>query len=220
MEIIGRIENPEIDQDRIEDLIDNYRKYGYTMFPQQRRIYRHIVKQLALYKSIANFRPSIGWGQIVLEVGCGNGVGSATLERESAEFIATDKLQANIDFAGCLYPWIKFQIWDINLPRLTITTRKADVVVAVEVLEHVADPQAAMNNLIDAAIDVVWVSTPNGLNKKQPPENPYHVGEYSPMEITSLVGGRNIQILDWETMKEVGVDTKCDPLLYKIKVER
>lgn len=196
--------NEPRDQDRAEDLIDNWRKYGYVMFPQQWRIYRQLAERLR--------------HRIVLEAGCGNGMGSAILERAACILSPTDKSPRNVEFARCLYPWIDFRVWDICQPW---GLDKAHTVVAVEVLEHVADPQAALGCLIGAAQHEVWISTPNGTGKPRPPENPFHVCEYTPAEMLGMLeraGGHDVEILGWEDFRPVGPDPAIDPLVYHVRL--
>lgn len=59
--------------------------------------------------------------------------------------------------------------------------------IAVEVIEHVANPVQALTNLIAAANEGLWISTPNGQGKPVPPSNPYHVAEYSPSEMLDML---------------------------------
>lgn len=206
-EAVPRIVNPVREQDRAEDLLDNWRKYGYVMFPQQR----------AIYQSIASCIDD----KMTLEVGCGSGQGSGVLECDHIGwFRATDSNPRNVEFAKCLYPWIDFQVWDIMEPRPWKS--QADAVVAIEVIEHVADARVALRNLIDAVKPggTLWISTPNGTGKPKPPSNPFHVEEFTPaevhrmvMEITSI---RMIEILEWETFKPAEIGTLVDPLVYKV----
>ncbi len=210
-------------QDRAEDLLDNWRKYGYVMFPQQIAIYREMAKRLT---------------GSVLEAGCGNGVGSALLERwllldavkrkqngspDNPWFVATDSLESNVHFSFALYPWIDFRQWDICHPWYG---KQADAVVCVECLEHVADPQSAVRNLLAAARREVWISTPNGRGKPRPPSNIYHVSEYTPEEMITMIclgcgiGQEQVEMLNWEDFKPVGMDTLVDPLVYHIVKEQ
>jgi 2-polyprenyl-3-methyl-5-hydroxy-6-metoxy-1,4-benzoquinol methylase len=195
--------NPEIDQDRVADLFLTYEKYGYVMFPQQERIYAEIAERIA--------------GHFVIEAGCGNGVGSGTLSQKTMGLQATDKLDNNIAFAESLYPWINFKLWDINK---SWKDDPEEIVVAIEVFEHVANPQAAMDNLLAACTETLWLSTPNVNVRKLPPDNPYHVWEYTPVEIMKFVENSKsragVSIYNWETFEEVYTDTKCDPLVYRI----
>jgi SAM-dependent methyltransferase len=201
--------NPEVDQDRVEDTVAHFRSVGVIMFPEQRHIYESIALWIA---------GRAGETYSVLEAGCGNGLGSALLERQcSGPFVATDKLRDNVDFARQLYSWIEFETWDLNKP----TDLKADIVVSVEAFEHVSDPQAAMTNLIKAANKYVWISTPNGHGTEQPPKNPFHVWEYTPEEMyyyAKNVGFKEFKVFDAKTMDTVGFDTEADPLVYFIEL--
>lgn len=191
--------NPEWDQDRVNEAIELFRNCGEVMFRQQRVIYENIARLIK--------------GRTVLEAGCGNGIGSALLERQAAYFFGTDKLQSNVDFASGLYSWISFAVWDINEP-LSLSYSDEQVVVCIEVLEHVANPKKAMANLIDAASEEVWISTPNGEAKPRPPENPFHVCEYTPEELLGMIpDGLGVVFCDCNTFEE-GV--MSDPLVLRI----
>lgn len=195
-------ENPECEQDRAEDLLDNWRKYGYVVFPQQRAIYRQIGERIR--------------GQMVLEAGCGSGNGTAMLHRFAPNITGTDKRSGNVAFARALYPWITFNEWDMSNPW---TEGYFSAVVCVEVLEHVADPRAALRNLIGAATREVWLSTPNGMGKPRPPENPFHVCEYTVAEMRAMIadaGGKAVEMLSWESFLPLSDDTDVDPLVYRI----
>ncbi len=194
--------NPVLDQDRAFDLYDTYKKYGYVMFPQQRRIYEHIAGRVA-YRS-------------VLEIGCGNGVGSAMLRQQTKVFIATDKLEGNVKFAREMYPWIVFAVLDVSQP---IEKKFAsDTVVAVEVIEHVADPRVAIANMREVCNGTMWISTPNGNNAKRPPDNPYHVCEYTTREMLEMLPdtGLRPKILAWDDLRELELDTDVSPLIYRV----
>lgn len=200
--------NPERDQDRAEDLLDNWRKYGYVMFPQQRAIYWQLAERLQR----AN----------VLEVGCGAGTGTAILAHRVNSIVGTDKSKGNVGFAKALYPWIEFGIWDISQPP----NQQRDVVVAVEVLEHVANPVAAMRNLLAAAKREIWISTPNGTGKPRPPENPCHCAEYAPREVLEMIveaipdesAPAFVEVLGWEDFRLVLPGTNVDPLVYHVRL--
>ena len=200
--------NPEKDQDRVFDTVDHFDRFGDVMFQQQRTIY-HRLADIIDHDS-------------VLEAGCGNGVGTAILSRQHS-VIGTDKLQRNVDFAKCLYQWIPFMTWDIG--ERPYGSQFA-AVVAVEVFEHVANPLVVLQNLIKSAVKEVWISTPNGANKSRPPDNPYHVCEYTPLEMDELVTeavslmglkGR-LTIHHWNTWATLSVNTDINPLVYRIKL--
>ena len=221
--------NPEIDQDRT-DIVEMFDKYGYVMFPQQRAIYKHIQK-------------TIGRSDAVLEAGCGHGLGTAILEQSETDayVCGTDKLPRNVNFASQLYPWIGFCVWDINNPVPAPLPRPFDwvpvdepyftTVVAVEVIEHVANPTEAIRNLIDVCKDTLWMSTPNGaVTNENPPSNTFHVSEYTPEQMYLMIRDAatiagitmlGIRTRHWETFEQLDDYNKdVNPLVYEITLER
>ena len=198
--------NPERDQERVEEPAELFRQYGYAMFRQQRAIYGQIAKRVS--------------GCTVLEAGCGNGLGSAMLDRNAVRLVATDKLEKNVLFAGELYPWLDLRVWDMTTPCPWGTFH---TVVCVEAIEHVADPLAAMRNLVNAANQQVFISTPNGAGKPRPPSNPWHVAEYAPTEMIQIIRTVKfdcaIHVLGWEDFQPVSPNTTyVSPLMYRIQL--
>lgn len=203
--------NPELDQDRVFDLFDTYKRHGVVMFHQQRAIYEFVASQLS-----ESYRPG------VLEAGCGNGIGSAILSIEDLAITATDKLQSNIDFARQLYPWIKFDVWDLNQPW---HGRQESTVVCIEAFEHVGNPQLAMKHLMEASTKDVWLSTPNGMGRPRPPENPHHCCEYTPEEMVEFIRNENrdasVMIFECDKFTPIvfhEITPDHSPLLYHIEV--
>lgn len=198
------MKNPVKDLPYTEGALDTYAKYGYMIFPQQRKIYDNIANRLLPHST-------------VLEVGCGIGLGTAILSRSlTTEAIGTDNLIENVKIAKALYPWIRFEQWNVCTAS---SFQRVDAVVAVEVLEHVANPVAALTNMC-AITNEVWLSTPNGTGKKRPPDNPYHVVEYTPQEIIyymkKIEGDWSVEVLEYENFTPVALATKVDPLVYHL----
>lgn len=69
-----------------------------------------------------------------------------------------------------------------DVERLPLAERSADVVTALEVLEHLRDPQAAMNRIADAAARFVIVSAPS-----KPDENPEHIQLFTDRSLRELM---------------------------------
>jgi SAM-dependent methyltransferase len=191
--------NVELDQDRVFDLFEMYGKCKQIMFHQQLSIYKHLQEEVS--------------GRSVLEAGCGTGLGTALLERAARCIRGTDKLRSNIDFAQAVYPWIDFGVWDLNEP----STARAAIVVCVEAIEHVANTQFALRNLLASAETDVWVSAPNGTGKPRPPKNPYHTCEYAPQEMLDMIGKYKVVIHRWNNWEVVDATTLCDPLVYHVR---
>lgn len=171
-------ENEEKDQDRAFDAYDHFKKFGYILFPENKKIYEYIAKNCA--------------DGFILEAGCGNGVGSGILQHNTrSPIIATDKLESNIKFAKELYSYIEFGVWDIGEEAYHT---KHDVVVCVEAIEHVKKYKEAIKNLIASAKNEVWISTPIVENPERPPSNPYHVREFTEQEFLELIGDYEVEI--------------------------
>lgn len=209
--------NPPLAQDRAEDLYMTFQRYGYAMFPQQRAIYRQLCDRVI--------------GRTVLEAGCGAGLGAGMLARPASFFTATDKEPGNVALAKELYPWVPCEVWDAE--RHGWRGFQPQVVVCVEVLEHVADPARLLRHLLAAATQEVWLSTPNGAAptaaggpKPVPPDNPHHVREYTPAEVLALVleaTGTGLhwepKIFNWESFAAgpLPQETRADPLVYHLR---
>tara|TARA_R110000824_G_scaffold172434_1_gene350284 strand:- start:18507 stop:19109 length:603 start_codon:yes stop_codon:yes gene_type:complete len=192
--------NPEKDQDRVADLIDHFDRFGDVMFKQQRKIYNEIARR-------------IPEGFTILEAGCGNGVGSAILAQDH-DVLATDISQRNVNFASCLYRSenIDFATWDVKEE----CQWSRDAVVAIEVFEHVANPEMVMNRLCHAANQEVWVTSPNGRALESPPSNPYHVSEYTVDEMISFVpNGWNVEPIEWSTFNSYR-NSSSSPVVYHL----
>jgi 2-polyprenyl-3-methyl-5-hydroxy-6-metoxy-1,4-benzoquinol methylase len=205
--------NTEISQDRAHDAIDHFNKWGFIIFPQNLKVYDNIARELSA-------RPTHSGS--VLDVGCGNGVGTAFLDNYLGEFwrvSGADKLDKNVNFAKCLYPWMRFHEWDVQ--KMWDKGTEYGCVTCVEAIEHLANPKLAVENMLGIARNEVWISTPNGVGKHKPPTNPYHVYEYSPEEMLDVIytvqPSVKVEILHWETLESLGTDTLIDPLIYRIR---
>jgi 2-polyprenyl-3-methyl-5-hydroxy-6-metoxy-1,4-benzoquinol methylase len=196
--------NPEIDQNRVEETVETFNQYDYIMFRQQRLIYHNVAQRIR--------------GARVIEAGCGMGLGTAMLERHCGKIYGTDKLSRNCRFASCLYPWIEFSEWDINYP-LPID-KQFTAAVAVEVIEHVQNPELAIRNLLSAVCEggEIWISTPNAnAGKEQPPTNPFHVAEYTVVEFHSMLpDGVSCDLFSWDTFDTVPSNTEITPIVYRL----
>ncbi len=192
--------NPERHIDMVQEAFGRFRFSRDVLLPEQRAIYGNLAAELV--------------GETVLEAGCGCGFGTAILAQTAKTIIGTDVAEHHVAFAQVLYPRIQFDTWDIKQGPYV---GQADVVVAVEVIEHIEDVEAAIRNLIASATKRVYFSSPNRNNKglgQGRPHNNFHVKEYTPEEIIETVPGADI--LAWDTFAILEPDTDITPLVYRI----
>lgn len=193
--------NKVIPQNKVLEGFNLFNQIGQLVYPESKRIYHN------LYRTLSK-------GSI-LEAGCGIGYGISLLERQGRIVTATDKESSCIKFITEIYPWLKTDIWDITedpyLPH--------DIVIAIEVIEHVEDIDIAIENLKLTACKELWISTPNRNNPgidKDKPKNIHHVKEYTPEEMIDLIG--DCEIMNWYNFEIVSEKTKITPLIYRVKI--
>lgn len=116
-------------------------------------------------------------GQSVLDVGCGSGEGLRVLASR-----ATYALGIDLD-ERLRRPDVTVEIKSVT----EMPDKSFDVVVCLDVIEHVEDDRAFLAELFRVARRAVFVTTPNyawSFNR-----NPYHVREYTPREFERLFEG-------------------------------
>ena len=199
------IENSERRQDKVYDAFAWFQHYGYVVHPKSRRIYVNLATHLK--------------GQHIIEAGCGIGLGSAVLSLQNS-VIATDKELRSVAFAREIYPWLRTAVWDIGACPYV---EQAEVVVAVEVIEHIGAYAEAMQHLLATATQAVWLSTPNRRNTEVDDcqsKNQFHVREFLPEEICELAAPHAVEAYHWDTFEPVDIESsEVTPLVYKIVKE-
>jgi 2-polyprenyl-3-methyl-5-hydroxy-6-metoxy-1,4-benzoquinol methylase len=133
----------------------------------------------------------------VLDAGCGMGYGSAILaEAGAAEVIAIDNVEPVVEAAQSRVP-STVQVQQGDVAHLTLDADSFDVVVCFEVIEHVQEPEAVLDELARVLRPggVLAVSSPN--RDAYPPGNPHHVHEFQPEELRRALEERfaHVQIL-------------------------
>lgn len=191
--------NPERPIDMVALGFERFHRYGYVIWPESQQVYRTIQQRLSPAASILVAGAGIGWGAALL--------GATTM---------TDVANRHVEFCRQLYPTLTAQQWDITAHPWPV---RHQAVVAVEVLEHIADQASAVTNLIESTTDRVWLSTPNrrhpGLGLHAP-LNPYHVRELLPQELIEMASGAMTIVRHWETGERLTAETAVSPLLYEI----
>ena len=134
----------------------------------------------------------------VLDFGCGSGYGAAILRAVGADVTGADSSPTAIAHAIATYPGIKFMVADLSaeLPP-NLTASHYELVVSSEVIEHVDDPFAFIDNIARSltADGTCFIGTPNRLwTKTHMPAgrlmSESHVMEFTAPALTGLLRTR------------------------------
>jgi SAM-dependent methyltransferase len=141
---------------------------------------------------VARYRwaAALAEGKRVLDAGCGTGYGAELLTREGAASVVGVDVDAEVvdaaqrDGSGA----VTFAAADLR--ELPEDLGTFDLVVCFEVLEHIDEPEAALDRLAAslAPDGVLVVSSPN--RDVNPPDNPFHKHEYTPAELAEALSSR------------------------------
>jgi 2-polyprenyl-3-methyl-5-hydroxy-6-metoxy-1,4-benzoquinol methylase len=111
-------------------------------------------------------------GKSVLDAGAGTGYGIKLLQDAGASKVeGFDLVTLNDQVKESCIENYADQSWDM--------------VLAVDVIEHVEDDRGFLAELLRVANEAVFFSTPNWNVSKA--KNPYHVREYTPKELEALI---------------------------------
>jgi SAM-dependent methyltransferase len=130
-------------------------------------------------------------GQRVLDVGCGEGYGSALLAEHAEEVIGVDYSPAAVRHASAAYarPNLRFEVQDAT--ALDPSLGQFDAATCFEVIEHVEDQDAVLEGVgrLLRPTGVLILSTPNRLVEASfgrfvsGEENEYHINLLSPGDL-------------------------------------
>ncbi len=135
-------------------------------------------------------------GSRLLEVGSGEGYGAARLARDH-DVIALDYDEQATDHARRRYP--ELSVLRANLAALPVASAGVDVVVTLQVVEHVWDHAQFVTECrrVLAPGGLLVMSTPNRLTFSpglQTPRNPFHTHEFTAPELGSLLNACGLEV--------------------------
>lgn len=126
----------------------------------------------------------------VLDVGCGVGYGAALLKQAgAAEVVAVDVAEAVIEVARQEVPeGVLCEVADAR--SLPYGDGSFDLVVCLETIEHVEDPDRVLDELarVVRRDGLLLISSPN--RNRYVPGNPHHRHEYTPPELRAALERR------------------------------
>lgn len=128
----------------------------------------------------------------ILDVGCGSGEILARLAAEGRySLMGTDVSPHAVRLAAARAPAARIEVLDVE--RQTLSER-FDLVMSVQVVEHLADDRAAIANMAAMSMDYVYVSTMAGTMR--PSEKHIgHVRNYSWAELRMKLEAAGLEVL-------------------------
>lgn len=136
-------------------------------------------------------------GAVVLEAGCGEGYGAALIAAHAARVVALDYDQLTAEHAARAYP--ELSVLRGNLASLPLRDAGVDVVVNLQVIEHLWDQEgflAECARVLRPGGRLI-VTTPNRITfspGRDTPLNPFHTRELNPAELADLVTGAGLEL--------------------------
>lgn len=131
-----------------------------------------------------------GGQRTILDAGCGVGYGAGILkEAGAARVVGVDSSAAVVEAARAQVPdGVSFEVADVA--SLAHPDDAFDLVVCFEVIEHVDDRDAVLDELVRvlAPGGLLLISSPN--RERYMPGNPHHRHEYTPSELYAALTPR------------------------------
>jgi SAM-dependent methyltransferase len=129
-------------------------------------------------------------GQSVLEVGCGEGYGTALLAATASRVLGVDYDAETVAHAAANYPQAAFVL--ANLAALPVPSASVDVLATLQVIEHVWNHREFVQECLRALRPggLLIVTTPNRLTFSpglDAPINPFHTREFTGAELSDLL---------------------------------
>lgn len=125
----------------------------------------------------------------ILDIGCGSGF---KLMKYFSEFNTTGvDVSQTVNFLEKKYPDRRWLTVDIENDKMSVRGHY-DMVLAIDIIEHLADPDILLKYIESIDFKTCIISTPErdivrGINDNGPPKNPYHIREWNSNEFIDYI---------------------------------
>lgn len=179
------------------ELTDNYKKH-FSSNPLQRILMKYFYKMLLTLIQNLSIRS-------VLDVGCAEGFALNVLKKNNLAktFVGLDQSKKAIYLGKKLHPFINFNCGDIY--KMNYNKGQFDLVICLEVLEHLSQPQIALAEINRVAKKYCLLSVPNepwfqlsnflrGKNLSRWGNDPGHIQHWSKKQFIDLVTAQHLKL--------------------------
>ena len=239
-------ENLEVaDKPQWEANVSQFRRSGKFLWPPTREMYETIKNHCFERGMNHPQSPRKGgkhiWMPQVVDVGCGSGAGTNIISQEADFVWGIDKNPKSIQLAQEIFTRIKNGIYyssQVTFDHIDIMAderefQQFDVVVAIEIIEHIQDYKKFLETIIkrftrkdkdgtyrkDESRTEFFISSPNrnspGISDEKP-RNKYHVREFRSEEMVDALAEffGNVELMDTKGNK-VEKNTTLTPVLAR-----
>jgi SAM-dependent methyltransferase len=126
-------------------------------------------------------------GRHVLEIGCGEGIGTSILAGKAASIVAVDYSEKALDVARRKYTTKNITFTRMKVPPLGFGDMSFDAVVCFQMIEHLQKPEELVAEIqrVLRRDALALIATPN--KEESISENPYHLHEFFGEEFRELL---------------------------------
>lgn len=183
--------------------------------------------QIKIYEKIRD----LSCGLTVVDVGCSVGIGSNILSQQARHVWGVDINEECVRFARDMFarPNLGFELFDIENPS-SREYSKFDLVVMSEVIEHLENPEKALQIIKTFFHDktVGYINTPNKNNPKLIADEPYnelHIREYTAGEFYGLLTKHFAHVVlysvpklnTWDNSETIDDNSEDTPIIAKVE---
>ena len=142
-------------------------------------------------------------GNSVLDVGCGLGYGLEILANRARRLAGIEidqrAVRKGLGLIGHIHGLV--EIRQYNGVQIPYNAGAFDLVTCVDVLEHVRDYMALIQEMVRTAASIVLISTPNRrpefTRSNGKPKNPWHLREWTYHELDAILNQLSNVVVEW-----------------------